>query len=185
MIRRVMIIVSMALVLFTMSSCVPYENRFCPIEYENTRWTCEELDIYFDVNEKFKDITWCRTYGQVNLNSEITEVRVSFDYGTGVEFSPISACVTKTSEDGLTRKYIDGDMWLFLGRCKFNPNKCVVTIFNNEKGFLDDSVKTLTFIKGDIPEDAFVPDAADIPEVVLIPEDIPQPESPPVHTDMI
>ena len=42
--------------------------------------------------------------------------------------------------------------WLFIGRCKFSKKKLVVTIFNNEKEFLSDSIKTLTFISKPISE---------------------------------
>lgn len=183
MIRRVIIIVFMALLLLIMSSCTPWNFEYCPASQYDTRWTCKELDIYFDVSNKFKDVTSCSTYGQINLNGKITEFAVLFDFVGTVDFMPI---YTEVLENGSTQSSVNHwDTWLFLGKCKFSKNKCVITVFNNEKGFFDNSVKTLTFIKGGIPEDAFVPDAADIPEVVLIPEDIPQPESPPVHTDMI
>ena len=130
----------------------PYREYY-PGGQDNTRWTCVELDIYFDVSEKFKSTLRCNTYGQINLNGEITGIKVSFDYGSGVEFSITPANRAVIQEDGSTKILNDSEAWLFLGYCKFRKDKCVITVRNNEKGFLDDSIKTLTFIKSDIPED--------------------------------
>jgi hypothetical protein len=92
-----------------------------------------ELDIYFDVSRRGV------TRGHINLDGEITEITVKFAHGTGVVFYPYS--------------YSMGDEWLFIGRCRFGEEEFVVTIFNNERGFLDDSIETLTFIRGEIPSD--------------------------------
>jgi hypothetical protein len=93
-----------------------------------------ELDIYFDVSRGGF------TRGHINLDGEITEISVKFDYGIGVAFFPYSL------------RY-NGDERLFTGRCRFGEEEFVVTIFNNERGFLDDSIETLTFIRGEIPSD--------------------------------
>lgn len=129
------------------SGCVDFNNGKRPIDQENTRWACKEIDAYFDVNKEYEDITGTRTYGQINLDGVITEVIVYLDYGTGITFLPISAYVVEISEDGSKEAYTRGDDWLFIGRCKFNKNKLVVTVFNNEKKFLSESIKTLTFTK--------------------------------------
>ena len=125
-------------------------SKHHPIFQDNTRWTCEELDFYFEVSERYYDTVESKTYGQINLNGEITEIVVLFGHGGNVNFTPIYTIELKNGATESSVKY--GDKWLFLGRCKFSANKCVVTVFNNEKGFLDDSIKTLTFIKSDIPD---------------------------------
>jgi hypothetical protein len=122
-----------------LSGCVDFSAGKRPDNQENTKWVSTDLDIWFEVKAEYGDITGSNTYGEINMGGVITEIAVSFDYGTGVEFRPVSAF--KKGE------YIDGTAWLFLGRCKFSDDKLVVDIFNNSNGFLDDSIENITFYR--------------------------------------
>ncbi len=116
-----------------------------PSDQNNTKWVSEEPDIYFEVSDKYNELTGCNTYGKVNINGVETEIAVSFALGSPrVEFRPVSAYHKSDNEE---ESYIDGNAWLFKGNCNFSHNKLVVKIYNNDKGFLDDSIKKITFIK--------------------------------------
>ena len=119
-----------------------------PIDHNNSRWVSEDPDIYFEVSDDYREITGGRTYGKITIDRVVTEIRVSFDYGTTVQFADIAAY--KVDENG--RAYIDGNMWLFIGRCKFSEDKLVVTVINNND-FLDESIKKITFIKEEMSEE--------------------------------
>ena len=90
------------------------------------------------------------TYGQINLNGEITEIVIKFGHGANVNFTPIYSVELENGATESSVKY--GDKWLFLGKCKFSANKLVVTVTSDKYGILGDSIKTLTFIKSDIPD---------------------------------
>ena len=117
-----------------------------PSDYKNTRWVSENPNIYFEVNEKFSEITGTITYGKIIIDGVTTEIAVDFGMEPVAEFRPISSY--KKGEG------IDGHAWLFRGRCKYSPDKLVITkIVNNsryEESFLDESIRKITFIKEDI-----------------------------------
>lgn len=124
-----------------------------PTNYENTKWVCNDPDMFFEVNEKYGEITGSSTYGQINIDGAITEIAVSFNFGTAAKFRPISSYKTRVLEDGTVESYIAGNEWLFWGECRFSKNKLIVNVTDNSKGFLDDSIKTLTFIREDVVYD--------------------------------
>jgi hypothetical protein len=139
--RKLVITVLAVFLLVVFSSCYwPWKKW--PTDQENTRWVSLDPDIYFEVSAKFNDITKNNTYGKINIDGVVTEIAVSFDFGDGVEFRPAFAF---TDSGG-----IDGDAWLFMGKWDFSPDKLVVDITNNTKGFLDDSIKTITFYREEI-----------------------------------
>ena len=120
-----------------------------PVFQNNTKWICKELDFYFEVSERYYDTVGSKTYGQINLNGEITEIVVAFDYGIGVIFVPVN---TIELENGATESSLTPfDKGVF-GKCKFSANKLVVTVTSDKYGILGDLIKTLTFIKSDIPD---------------------------------
>ena len=124
--------------------CVDFNVGKRPTDQNNTKWVSQNPDIYFEVNDEYGAVTGCNTYGKTTVNGATTEIAVRFDYGTTVQFSPISAY--HKGENG-SQSYIDGDDWLFIGRCEFSKNMLVVNVFNNSKGFLDDEIKKITFVK--------------------------------------
>lgn len=144
--RKIFLSVFMVMVLFLLQGCAI--DRYVgkrPSDQDNTKWVSEEPDIYFEVSDKYADITGCNTYGKIVMEGIETEIAVSFAAGsTRVKFRPVSSY---HKEDNEENSYIDGDDWLFLGKCRFSNDKLVVTVSNNEKGFLDESIEKITFIK--------------------------------------
>ena len=133
------ICIILTLIILSLCSCDVYAGKRPP-EYDNTKWVSEDPDIYFEINDKYQYITGNSTYGQIFINGIVTEIIISFDYGAGIEFRPISAY------DGA----INADIWLFKGDCKFSKDKLIVIVTNNEKGWLDDSIKKITFVRYDL-----------------------------------
>lgn len=87
--RKIIAIYTIILMLF-LSSCVPYtNNEFNPYEHIGTRWICQELDLYFDVNEVMINYTnqemydspqrdiWCS--GELKINGEKFFIQIVFD----------------------------------------------------------------------------------------------------------
>lgn len=132
-VKKISIICLILIVLLTAcDGCIGFVDCYAGKRlnnYDNTKWVSSEPDIWFSV-QNYKCI------GEANVDGITAEVIVQFDMGNGVSFYP---------DDYGT----DGDKWnserLFKGNCKFGENKLVVTVTNNEKGFLDDDIKTITF----------------------------------------
>ena len=106
-----------------------------PTDQGYGRWVSENPNIYFEVSEKFLELTGFRTYGQMVIDGVTTEIVVYFDYGTGMYVDELLS---------------DGDReLLFGGTCNFSPDKLVLSINNKIKGSLefDKSIKKITFIK--------------------------------------
>ena len=133
--KKAILICFIVLLCLSITSCgVDFTEGKKPINYYSTTWISTDPDIWFAVQET-RD--WS-CLGEVNLDGVKTEIKVRFNPGTSVYFRPIDAEI--------------GDDYLFLGTCKFGKEKLVVKITNNSKGFLDDSVKTITFERIDDPE---------------------------------
>jgi hypothetical protein len=124
-----------------------------PNNYPNTRWSSKNPDIYFVVGENLNAGRKGTTpyagdsFGMVIVDGKEVEVLVGFDYGALITFDDLS----KVGWDSELGCYIfNSESQLFTGLCKFGKNKLVVTIENNSKGFLDDSVRKLVFVREDI-----------------------------------
>jgi hypothetical protein len=127
-----------------LSSCgVDFYSGKRPSDFPNTRWVSIDPDMFFEVNMKYAELTGSKTYGEINIDGVITEIAVSFDYGTGVGFRDISY---------YEGKGINSYAWLFWGRGKFSKDKLVVTITDNSRGFLDDSITEIIFIREDMDD---------------------------------
>lgn len=106
-----------------LSSCVPYtNNEFNPYEHIGTRWICQELDLYFDVNEVMINYTnqemydspqrdiWCS--GQLNINKVKYYIRIDFNadgiimYLQQTSLQPNSEFVRPKEETMLMNAYI-------------------------------------------------------------------------------
>lgn len=123
--------VCMVMGLFLLQGCaIDQFSGKRPSDQNNTKWVSKEPSIYFEVSDKYIDITGCNTYGKIVMNGVETEIAVSFAAGsTKVEFRPISSFHKGDHEE---ESYIDGDDWLFLGKCRFGDDKLVVTVSNND-----------------------------------------------------
>ncbi|MCL1866142.1 MAG: hypothetical protein FWF82_01900 [Oscillospiraceae bacterium] len=118
-----LLLVSMIL----LSACDIYAGKR-PLDVNNVKWVSQNPDIWFIVQD-------FHCFGEMNLDGEIINIEVPFDYGKGVTVFP-DLCEF-------------GDEWLFIGEWeyKMGDSTFVFNVKNNEKGVLDDSVKTITFTK--------------------------------------
>ena len=141
--KRNILVLAAIIIGLSLYGCVDFNSGRRPIDQENTKWVSTDPDIFFEVNERFRNITGSRTYGEINIDGVITEIFVSFDFGTNITFYPISA---------FNGEFTHGDEWLFIGRCRFRNDRLVVNIFNNSRGFLDDSINTIVFYREKIEQ---------------------------------
>jgi hypothetical protein len=128
--KRITTLIVTVCIILILSSCVDFNVGKRPSDENDVKWISQNPDIWFVVQDN-------QYYGEITLNGKTTEIGVSFDYGTGIAFR-----IDHSNS---------GDDWLFLGRWKYTKGADTfrVNVFNNEKGFLDDSVKTITFTKED------------------------------------
>ena len=146
--KLILLVCGVTMMMCFLSSCDPHTGRR-PINYPNTRWVSENPDMFFEVGE---DIVGRQAvYAQITINGEIVEIMCSFEVsGALVYFSDPSGF---DSETGFPLEGINSnDVELFRGLCKFGSKKLVVTIDKNEKGFLDDSITEIVFIREDLNE---------------------------------
>jgi len=138
--KRITIFIITALIITTiLSSCgVDFYTGKRPIDYPNTRWVSQNPDIYFEVG-KSGEIT----HAQITINGNIIELLCFFYIAEPI----IAFHVISTSN--LTED-LNSDTSLFTGKCNFNKDKLVVKIYNNSKGFLDDSIKEIIFLREDM-----------------------------------
>jgi hypothetical protein len=112
-----------------------------PYNYPYTIWASENPDISFIIYQPHDEI-----YGQITIGDTSTDLRISFDYGARIYFHDISSRNPETGEFHYAT-------WLFQGNCRFGEESLVVTITDNKKGFLDNSIKRITFIRTDMNEE--------------------------------
>ena len=137
--------VSIALTIALLTGCVDFYTGKRPIDYPNTRWVSENPDMYFEVGNSVSV-----EYAQIMMHGEVIELICGFDHGVGITFYDVSAFIPA---DPSNPNDIDGvrfEGWLFMGLCEFSKDKLVAKITNNGKGFLDKSIKEITFLREDI-----------------------------------
>ena len=99
-----------------------------------TKWVSSEPDIWF-VMDKGVGI------GKITIDGVTIDIHVVFDFSIDIHFKePL------TSENQLNYY----EYYYFKGSCKFGEHKIVVAVTNNSKGFLDDSIKKITFVREEI-----------------------------------
>jgi hypothetical protein len=148
--KIVVYIFAVILALTLLTSCDPFTGQR-PTNYPNTRWVSEDPDMFFVVGEEQSVNQWGSharvTHAQITKEGEVIELICRFAVsGALVLFYDVSA---RNIETGAIR----GSELLFSGLCKFGSDKLVVTIRNNDKGFLDDSITEIVFVREDIEED--------------------------------
>ena len=142
--KKLLLLMFMLMLCLLLSSCFWGVDNYAGerlSDHVNTRWVSNDPDIYFEVREEGL------IYGEITIDGMATEIIVSMGPpGNNVEFSDkLAYIVDEHGNEGT-----NADMWLFIGSGKFSENSFVVKIFNNKKGFLDESIKEITFIKEDI-----------------------------------
>jgi hypothetical protein len=129
--KKVLILVLITGIWLSLSGCNRDSKSYAPLNHENTRWVSEDPNIFFEVSEEFRELTRYKTYGQISIDGEITEIVVCFDHGVGMY-------VFELLPDG-NREH------LFGGLSKFYPDKLEVNKINNGKEVFGKSVKKITF----------------------------------------
>jgi hypothetical protein len=141
--KRWVLIVCAVITFLLPAGCDPFHGRR-PIDYPNTRWVAENPELFFEVGTDNNV-----TYAQIITDDEEIELLCNFGIsGALIFFYPLSALMPPTEAHpyGIIR----GADMLFSGLCKFGKSKLIVTINNNDKGFLDDSITEIVFIREDI-----------------------------------
>ena len=134
--KKIISSICIIIMCFLLQGCDRYTEKR-PTDQDNTKWVSQKPDIY-------GDITGNNTYGKIIIDGVATEIAVDFLMAPRAYFRSINAFQKKNSDGELYDALND---WLFKGSCKFSRNKLVVKITDNSKGFLDDSIKEITFIK--------------------------------------
>ena len=142
------------LIILLLTSCDPLLGQR-PNNYPNTVWVSQEPDMFFIVGEAHTIGRWGVPfaeieYAQIVKNNEIIELLCGLGSGSAIHFYDPSGYDPETGMllDGIST----GDTLLFTGLCKFGKYKLVVTVDINRKGFLDDSITEIIFIREDISE---------------------------------
>ena len=134
--KKVLILVLITGIWLSLSGCNRDSINYAPLNHENTRWVSKNPDIFFEVSEEFGELTGSRTYGQISIDGEITEIVVYFNHGIGIYGTGMY--VDELLPGGNRER-------LFSGMGKYYPGELVMNKINNEKGFLDKSIKKITF----------------------------------------
>lgn len=126
------------LLIFLLQACTTIPPNARPTYYDKTKWVAQELNMYFEVDDKYIPLTYTNTYGELVQDDVMTPFCVLFDYGTHVVFSEFLPEVPE----------ISSELALFRGSCKFSKDKLVVDVWEND--FLDPAVKQITFIREEL-----------------------------------
>ena len=128
--------------------CLFFYNNFSPsgpsgawlIRQHNTKWICNDPNIYFEFGNKYGDIIGNTEYGQININNKIIEMTIDFLPGTKARCRAISSFHVN---------YVDVYDWLFMGDCKFSSRKLIITVTDIKSDDLRPYLegKKLVFIK--------------------------------------
>ena len=127
------------------TSCDPNFNRM-PTNYPNTRWVSQEPDMFFEIKSPRANF-YTASYAQIIIDGEVVELRVVFAQSQMFVDDP-------AGYDPDTGQLLSGlntsDVHLFTGTGRFNPDRVVIRITHNPRGFLDDSIEQIIFYREDI-----------------------------------
>ena len=136
--RRIYSITVFVLLVTLLQSCTMIPDGAVPTDHDKTKWVAQEIDMYFEVDDKYIPVNYTNTYGEVTQNDITTSFCVLFDYGSLVVFRSFIPGNPESSSE----------LDLFKGTCKFGEKKLVVDVREND--FLDSSIKQITFIREDL-----------------------------------
>ena len=145
--RKLILLICGMMTVLLLSSCTPLPSKHHPVTNPNTRWVSENPDMFFEVGDfaEVGDLTAKVTYAQIIVDDKVIELILNFSY------SGKSVFVYDTSAR-LPSGAIKGGELLFRGLCKSSVNKLIFTIDLNEKGFLDDSITEIVFVREELNE---------------------------------
>ena len=141
--KTLLIFICVIVTMLLFSSCDPFAGRR-PVDFPNTRWSSENPDMYFDVGENRKI-----THTQIVMNGEVIELICWFAVsGAQIGFDDPSGYDPET---GYHKAGVHAnDIILFTGLCRFGRDRIVVTVTDNKRGFLDDSITEIVFVREDL-----------------------------------
>ena len=101
-----------------------------PIDYGPAVWRSENPDIWFEVFDEDPEVGYVPPKGQLIYKGEIYSFWVNFDNADGV-------VLQRNDKEGL----------LFMGDCKFYPEKMIVTLLPNADYIFNGKIKVIIFIR--------------------------------------
>jgi hypothetical protein len=125
-----------------LSGCDPISKQL-PANYPNTRWVSEDPDMFF-IPGKLGETS----YAQIIINGEVVELLAWMGNGAGMDFYDATMCDMETKR--LLPEYSGTEALLFSGLGIFRRGRVIMNVTNNPKGFLDESITTIIFIREDI-----------------------------------
>ena len=131
----------------------PFHAGRRPVNFPNTRWVSQDPDMFFVVGENISDNDLRPyadvTYAQIVIDGEKIELRVVFAQSGGQIYFDDPAGFDPDTGGQLPGVAIR-DVHFFTGLGRFSPERLVVTITHNPRGFLDDSIEEIIFYREDI-----------------------------------
>ena len=126
---------------FLLQGCTTVPPNSRPTYYDKTKWGAQELNMYFEVDDKFIPMTYTNTYGEIIQGEVTTPIFVLFDYSRGITF------MRYTESDHIE---LSDETVLFKGTYKFEGDEFVMDVWEND--FLDPSIHQITFIREDLAD---------------------------------
>jgi len=142
-IKRICTVILIALLILSSTGCsgcamgavIAYQGQR-PFDYPPAKWVSEDPDIWFVTRAPGDPLpagvtnSWVQI-GQLRINGETIDIVVGFDGGHGIDVD----ARTQTSTNNV----------LFLGSCKFSPDKLTVSIYKNYDNIFNGQYKTIVF----------------------------------------
>jgi len=121
-----------------------------PGEFDGSKWRAVELDMVFEVSERFYSLAGCNAVGVWERFGRRTLVAFSFGTG-GCTIRPIDSYAARTNDDGTIDHYIRGDLYFFKAKGIFDEDSFVMNLseYYTRRVFGDDIPLQLTFIRVD------------------------------------
>lgn len=125
-----------------LAGCDPVFNRK-PFNFPNTKWACEELNVWFIVDPVFSIVY----YGQIEQEGEIQEL----GFCCGASYSGCIYTFDAVSDGDLaSRKASEGVLWL--GEVIYWEDKFILTESTSNRLFSEDDFP-IEFIREDLTEE--------------------------------
>ena len=119
--KKILLLV-LVCIMCCLCGCDMYVDRRPP-DYINTKWVCNDPDIWFEVDDEHNIL------GEIKINGEVKPITAFFNMGCEVDFYPS----TMLDENAV----IDRKEIIIKGNCSFRKYKLIVkvnydTLFNNQ-----------------------------------------------------
>ena len=119
-------------------------------DFDGSKWRAVELDIVFEVSDRFYPLCACNAFGYWVRNEE--QLPIMVDFGTGrTTIRPLTAYDEYIDEDGTLRRVVWGDIYYFRAGGDFGADRFVMDLTEDHTRRVqgDDIPLQLTFIRVD------------------------------------